>query len=198
MLFRSIQRILGTSDIPDEVIEECRVVENMYHRSGGSGPAGAAILIDMLRRLGYAPPPPAEKREVVDWRRFRDDGSVRVELLLNDEWKPGVYKGGIYMGTIGVLLDGDDHVREALPYAVRLERERPLATDVGEVLSEEEIKELTLDDWKQTEAGTPVIAEGSEGEFVRMGNFGRLVIKVGDDEKEYPRDKVEKPELVSG
>jgi hypothetical protein len=117
---QSLIRLLGTSDIPKEVLDECAMRTRMYHADGNSGPLRTLALIDMLRFLGKKPPAPVIPKSAVDWRMYPQDGTVRVEARFFGAWQPGVFLGFVQGGTLAVRLDGDAMIKECNASIVRL------------------------------------------------------------------------------
>jgi hypothetical protein len=126
---RSLQRMLGESEIPTELVAEYELRLSLYHRDGNSGPLGTVGMIDLVRSLGLGRKPAVENAKVVSWRDYPNDGSVRVEARFFGEWMPGVYLGFVDSGTIAVRIDGDAFVKECRPDMVRIAKPEPEAND---------------------------------------------------------------------
>lgn len=112
--------MLGETDLPGDVEEAVDAATMFYHIDGGSGPLGGAQLGVLLSALGYRPkkmtePPPVH----VDFRRQPQDGSVKVQVHHDEEWRDGVFLGMIDT-TLAVRLDGESEIREFSPLQTRL------------------------------------------------------------------------------
>lgn len=119
----TIKRITGLSEIPDDIRKEYMMRASMYHGDGNTGPLRTAMLIDLVRFLGYSKPEIKPSVNKVDWRNYPQDGSVRVFARFFGNDMPGVFKGFVESGTLAILLDGDDYIRECRPDMVSIATE---------------------------------------------------------------------------
>ncbi len=204
----SIQRILGVSDLPTEVVSEYELRLSMYHRDGNSGPLGTIALIDMVRSLGLRPEKVVERIAPVDWRNYPVDGTVRVQARFFGAWMPGVYLGPVEAGTIAVRLDGEDFVKECRPDIVRLLEDEqevapadelpdararlldvPVASEAAQEPEEEQSAvaesipgEKDKTDWGLVDFGAAVFIEHdddyTEGKFCAVGANGLLSVLI--------------------
>jgi hypothetical protein len=114
-----LQRLLGCQVIPADVLAEVELRTAMYHAEK-SGPLGPMALIDAIRFCGRAPATVKKEPKKVEWRRFPQDGSVKVEAMFFGAWKPGAFLGFVEAGTLAIRLEDDAVIRECRPDMVRL------------------------------------------------------------------------------
>ena len=207
----SLKRILKLQEVPENVLQEVQIRTQMFHRSGASGPLPVLGLIDAVRSLGLAPLPEVVSQAEVDWGRFPNDGSIRVEARFNGAWMPGVYLGFVEHGTLAIRLDGDSFIKECRKHIVRLAsqindfEEEPLTAQQKLVLEEEKenpdiqepeaeaVEDLPGIDWSKINPGDKFYYEHNDDyldcEFVRLS--GDLVtIKVDGRNRAVGRDKL--------
>lgn len=115
----NLDRILGEGRVGDVVLAELETWTKMMHRAGHPGPIGPVALVSLCRFLGLVPPETAKPAVVQDWESVPK--GARVEAKFAGSWHPGVYRGPISMGSLGVTLDGDDRILETSQFYVRLE-----------------------------------------------------------------------------
>lgn len=177
-----LQRILGKTEIPQDVEMEYALRARMYHCAGHSGPLGGAMLVDLVRHLGYSRQLEPAKPEAIEWRRLPQDGSVRVEAKFFGEWQPGVFLGFVAAGTLAVKLDDDPAVKECYPHVVRLsDLPLPAPTDnlsVGRDEDGPDARAELLDDEPDTETIEPEDDEAFDWSLAQPGD----PVWVDDDE----------------
>lgn len=117
-----IQQMLGIDIIPDDIETEYMIRARMLHRQLAGGPIGPVAIVDLLRSLGYGPPPPpvvnAEGR--IDWRRV--ERGTPVTIRLQGKWQdqlPTTFQGEIGGGTLAIM-ENDRYINEYNAYDVRL------------------------------------------------------------------------------
>lgn len=102
---QTLTAMLGTESLPDGFEVEYQAQLRLFHRSGMSGPLGAALLIGICRMFDMSAPvykPPVN----VDWSKL-EKGSW---ILVND--KPARFRGVIGSGTISYVLPGESVAME--------------------------------------------------------------------------------------
>lgn len=213
----SLTRILGIPEekFPAKLVEEYGIRQKMFCADGHSGTLGTIGLIDLVRSLGLssaaaAPAPVGD----VDWRRYPQNYSVRVETLSFGQWIGGYFGGFGPSGTIMVRVDYDDFVREIHKSNVRIALDQtPPPADVSDSLSEADPSEVFADDddepdpskidWSRIDEGTPIYIDedgAKEGRFIRLGAEGprgqQLLIHI--DGEDCPREVLEEEVLYNG
>jgi hypothetical protein len=120
----TLRRITGRDSVPEIVEQEYRIRIRMYHSAGASGPLGIIGCIDLVRSLGLMPATLKENLTDVDWRKYQQDGTVKVEVgPFYGQWLKGVFVGFAPAGSIAVrLTEGVDagYVKELRKSMVRL------------------------------------------------------------------------------
>lgn len=105
-----IQQMLGIDIIPVDIEAEYMIRARMLHRQLSGGPIGPVAIVDLLRSLGYGPPPPSvvDQEGRVDWRRVEIGTAVQVRI--GGEWKPSsfgfTFQGEVGAGTLAVKHSG--------------------------------------------------------------------------------------------
>lgn len=104
-----IQQMLGILEIPKEIEQEYMIRARMLHRQLAGGPIGPVAIVDMLRFLGFALPPPqfVNQDGMVDWRRV--EVGTRVEVKVDGTWQSGdqiSFAGEVGGGTVAVEIRG--------------------------------------------------------------------------------------------
>jgi hypothetical protein len=122
----SLQRLLGTSNLPEPLLDEVEICTLMYHRDGGSGPLGSLALIAMLRRMRLGPTEAPRSEVKTDWQSLPQDGSVHVKAHYFGDWLDGVFLGFVEHGTLAIRINGDGVIRECRPDIVRYVETREL------------------------------------------------------------------------
>lgn len=114
----ALSRIFGDT-IPAHVANECETRARMYHRAGGCGPLGPLAIMEMLRYMGLdsgSQRDPVAHR--VDWTTV--PANTPIEALLNNEWQPALFMGGIGGGALAVRFGHSPMVQERRPFEMRL------------------------------------------------------------------------------
>lgn len=117
--FTTLQKILGKLEIPEAVEQEYAIRAQMYHTEG-TGALGIAMLIDLVRSLGYKPPTIKPPGEETDWRSYPQNGLTKIESMFFGSWMPGVFLGFCENGTLLCRMDHDDYVKEIRKDLVRV------------------------------------------------------------------------------
>lgn len=187
----TLQILLGVTEIPEKYAREYRIRKRMYDRIGGGGPLGTIALVDLLRFCGFSLrdliEPPAE----TNWDGVRK--GARVEVLIDNEWKPGEFLGFGELKTLHVQLDHDPWVKECPKSLVRLAKEQKkpaiekVVTEVVQtVVAEQPTDEGMYSPWNQQPAGLNVWVEMEndlkDGTFVRVHDAERVVVEVNGEE----------------
>lgn len=188
---QSLLRMLGTDTLPKAVRDECELRTKMYHRDGNSGAMRSLALIDLLRYLKLKPVALEASPDKIDWRKYPQDGSVRIEAKYFGEWQPGKFLGFVEHGMLAIRLDGDAMVRESRPDNVRLlevqslsdEQDKP---DARALLLESTEKakavvEPDADDVPDEEYDEPEEATGGDGWWLNAKSGAKVWVNVNDD-----------------
>lgn len=122
----TLLRILGRHDIPEQVEQEYHIRASMYHMEA-NGPLGLAMLIDLVRALGYMPPKVAHRDVEVDWRDYPQDGRTKIESLFFGSWMPGEFRGFSSDGLLMLKMEHDDTWKEVRRDLVKLKSVESLA-----------------------------------------------------------------------
>lgn len=220
--WETIQRMIGQEVIPTEIVAEYETRLKMYHANGSSGPLGPIAIISLLRSWGYGPKPTPAAEAAIDWRKYSQDGSVRVEARFNGQWVPGSFLGFVEGGTLAIRLDVDDEIRECYSAIVRLAGDAtqqvmgvfsaakpnlalPVDGSLGGDGDGNEIESLGPQvDWQSVEAGEAVYIDDDgdslDGQFVRIGAEGpqglQLLVQV--DGEDSPREVLAENVLYAG
>jgi len=159
--------ITGQSRVSEEIAAEYEIRIGMYHRAGGSGHLGVIGLIDLVRSVGITPIPIIERPKKVDWRKYPQNGSTRVEARFFGTWQPGAFLGFVEAGTLAVRLDDDVVVKECRSDMVRLAQDqsprRPVVEPERDTVSRSEDKPeyIPLEKMRSL-LGSKIIDEPSE------------------------------------
>jgi hypothetical protein len=111
-----IASLLKTEEIPQDIEAEYEMRRLMYHGAGGSGHLGPAMLVDMLRFLGYGRVAQSAPPRVV-WREHVGDAVIAT---YGDKELSGILANLGDDGMLSVLLEGFDSEVELPAYHVRL------------------------------------------------------------------------------
>lgn len=116
-----LKNMLGIESLPLILLEEVDLQTRMYHKAGPNGPIGALGLISLVRSLGLKPPrQKPESPANTDWRKYKQDGSVKVEAMFCGSWQPGVFRGFSANGMLAICMESDGYVKEVRAGIVRL------------------------------------------------------------------------------
>jgi hypothetical protein len=117
----NLQRLLGVTEPPPDIMAEYEMRILMSHSLGGYGPLGSLGLVDLLRYLGVKPRRIEAAQAGTNWEKIPLDTPVLAGPYMG-EMKLGKFKGGCYMGTLQVELieDGSPVVREVRAGMVQL------------------------------------------------------------------------------
>jgi len=115
---QSLCRFLGTVEFRQDVLDEYRLRQGMFHADGNSGPLGSMALVEMLRYLGYGELPSERERKVIHWAEEPKDGSIAVEVEWQGKKVQGRFLGVVGAGSLVVRLPDDPVLREFAPYTV--------------------------------------------------------------------------------
>ena len=107
----TLQRILGKVEIPEAVEQEYEIRAQMFHTEG-TGPLGIAMLVDLVRSLGYKPAKIKPNGTEVDWRQYPQDGRTKVEAMFFGNWNPGTFLGFGEHGVLMLRMDFDETIKE--------------------------------------------------------------------------------------
>lgn len=117
-----IQMMLGIDQIPADIQHEYMIRARMLHRQLAGGAIGAVAIVDMLRSLGYGPPPAGKTGDDgrIDWRKIEIDTPVNV--CTNGTWTLNseniTFQGCVGQGTLAVRCLGQ--INEYNAFDVRL------------------------------------------------------------------------------
>lgn len=191
----SLQRITGLPEIPPKLEEEYELRLRLYHADGNSGPLGSIGLIDLVRFLGYGRTFAQERVEVIDWRQYPQDGSVRVEAKYFGGWMPGAFRGFVADGLLAIKLDDEQFVKECRRDMVRLaENQGPIEATDNLSVPLDAVDESPATNWSVVDEGEQVYVDDDgntlDGVFVRVGAEGPdgLQVLVQIDGEEAPRE----------
>ena len=101
-----IQQMLGIDAIPEDIEREYMIRARMLHRQLAGGAIGPIAVVDLLRALGYGPPPPqaTDDEGRIVWRRVEQGTPVNVRV--DGQWSPNgqnvTFQGEVGGGTIAV------------------------------------------------------------------------------------------------
>ncbi len=141
----SLQKLLGSSKIPANIVEEYDLRLGLWHRVGGTGALGPMALVDLVRFCGHRGRVMEEESSYVDWRRVPSG----THVLYEDKGveREGVYQGLLTWGALAIMPTGGDHVLEVPKVRVRVAPEK--SEPVENVEPSAEV------DWKKMEIDTP-------------------------------------------
>ena len=106
-----IERMVGSSGLKDNVLDEYDLRIRMLHASGAvTGPLGVHGLIPLLRQFGLAPRVARPQNRIADWQRLEVGTDVLVQD--GDRTLKGQYRGAIANGTVAVAIEGRKFVSE--------------------------------------------------------------------------------------
>ena len=196
----TIKRMLVCETVPPEVVEECGKCRWMLSRSGWHNPLGAAVLMSILRRMGFESPPLAKPIvDLVEWEVVAPDTRVAVDLGEQLGVREGVFIGKRSAGGYDVLVEG-------LKPAMRICSVKQLSLDLSKITALENgdstIAEDDLDeDWDDVLSGTPVVVNFNNkelsGQFVQViPDSEKLTVAIAARadkpgyEKEFKRERV--------
>jgi hypothetical protein len=180
-----IQQMLGIVDIPEDIQREYLIRTRMLHRQLAGGPIGPIAIVDMLRFLDYALPPPQVMNEDgrADWRRVED--GTPVEIRVDGKWfgENITYAGEVGGGTLAVNNNG--RIDEFNAFDVRIPSAE-LPSDVDAESFEGEA------DRPEPDARINLIGSEDDAETVRSAPDGE--IEPVEDEDAPEENEVAKPE----
>lgn len=164
--FEAMEKLFGSSELPQELLSEYEVQQRMSRAFGHSGSLGMTILIPMMRSLGYGKIV-TKTPEIVDWRRHIGEGVI---AQYGDELAPGKLVG---LGEQGrLVLDLDSYGTVELPrFCVKL-------APINELAMEQ-------NPWIKVKRGTKVVVQTDagpkEGKFTSVA--GTCVrVKIGQED----------------
>lgn len=98
--------MLGTTDLPDGFEVEYQAQVRLFHRSGMSGPIGAAMLVNLCRMFDLSAPvyqPPTQ----IDWLAVEKN----TWIIVRD--KAVRFQSMVSAGTLSYLVPGESVAMEA-------------------------------------------------------------------------------------
>lgn len=163
----TIQRQLGVSEIPQEVIDEYEHWIVRHHKGGGSGPLGHYLINALLGKLNCNPAKAGRAQEVIEWRNLKVGSPVMVTMCSEagkEDVRRGEFKGVVDFGTLAVLIHGESYVREVAKHRVEIYHP-PIRPEVN--AEEEDLGSPGVIDWSAIKDGELLYFKGQETKYVK-------------------------------